>query len=65
MVTGKKMTRRKQIPPRTLPYLQRVLENPPAGRWRTLKAPSDLPFARAALESYVAGLDKSKEAVQK
>jgi hypothetical protein len=55
------MTRRKQIPPRTLAYLQRVLENPPAGRWRTLKAPSDLPFALAALESYVAGLDKTKD----
>lgn len=53
------MTRRKQIPPRTLSYLQRVLENPPAGRWRTLKAPSNLPFAFAALESYVNGLDKT------
>jgi len=53
------MTRRKQIPPRTLSYLQRVLENPPAGRWRTLKAPSDTQFAFAALESYVNGLDKT------
>jgi len=52
------MTRRKQ-PPRTLAYLQRVLENPPAGRWRSLKAPSNLPFAFAALESYVNGLDKT------
>jgi hypothetical protein len=53
------MTRRKQIPPRTLPYLQRVLENPPPNVWRTLKAPSNLPFAVAALESYVNGLDKT------
>jgi hypothetical protein len=55
------MTRRKQIPPRTLSYLQRVLENPPAGRWRTLKMPSDPSFAKAAKESYVAGLDKTKD----
>jgi hypothetical protein len=51
------MTRRKH-PPRTIPYLQRVLENPPAGKWRTLKAPSDTQFAFAALESYVNGLKK-------
>jgi transposase-like protein len=45
--------------------LERVIANHPPFRPRTLKAPSDLPFARAALESYVNGLDKSKEAVQK
>jgi hypothetical protein len=32
---------------------------------RTLKAPSDPAFAFAAIYSHVAGMDKSKEAVQK
>jgi hypothetical protein len=54
------MTRRKQIPPRTIPYLQRVLENPPPNAWRTLKVPSDSSLAFAAIYSHVAGLDKSK-----
>jgi transposase-like protein len=39
--------------------LERVIANHPPFRPRTLKAPSKLPFAVAALESYVNGLDKT------
>lgn len=50
---------------RPIYVLEDVLRWPPMFAVRTLKAPSDPAFAFAAIYSHVAGMDKSKEAVQK